>query len=37
MFELKDSYLIFDFWAEKKVENKAILLTGLLDSSRTEP
>ena len=26
MFKLKNSYLIFDFRVERKVENKAILL-----------
>ena len=36
MFGLKYSYSIFNFWAEKKVENEALLLTEALESSRAE-
>ena len=34
VFKLKDCYLIFDFWAEKKLENEVILLARC---SRAEP
>ena len=36
MFGLKYSYLIFNFWVEKKVENEALLLAEALESSRVE-